>query len=130
MIPFLNIHTHQPLRLPGVESILSLSLGHDDLKWIPEFGIALGIHPWFIPEDSLADDLKKLKELATDPNVKMIGECGLDTLQGAAFELQLQVLEIQLTLAKTLRKPIILHCVKAYDELIRLSKKIDPQVPM
>jgi TatD DNase family protein len=130
MIPFLNIHTHRRLLLPEVESILSLSVGHDDLKSIADFSVALGIHPWFMEETNLVNDLKTLIQYAVQPKVKMIGECGLDSLKGASFEVQLKVFEVQLNLAKSLKKPVILHCVKAYDELIAVTKKINPMVPM
>lgn len=92
--------------------------------------VALGVHPWFIHKETIQQDLSSLSKLATADTVKMIGECGLDKVKGADFALQLEVFEQQLILAKRLKKPLILHCVRAYDELLALAKQIDPGVAM
>ena len=130
MVPFLNIHTHDSAVREFESNLLSLSVGHDDLTLMNNRPVALGIHPWFITEGTVNEDLSLLNELAGRSQVKMIGECGLDRLRGAPFELQLRIFEAQLRLAKRLNKPVLLHCVKAYDELIALHKKIKPQVPI
>lgn len=130
MLPYLNIHTHHPRLLPDVESVLSLSVGYDDLVHLNHHNVALGIHPWFINEETVDSDLIRLEEMASLPQVRMIGECGLDHLKGAPREVQLAVFERQLVLARSLKKPVILHCVKAYDELMAMQKRIDPQVPL
>lgn len=130
MIPYLNIHTHHYSQQQDVDTILSLSVGYDDLRPMHEANVALGIHPWFINEDTSDDDIRNLKEMAKNNRVRMIGECGLDKIKGAKFELQQTIFADQLRLAKELKKPVILHCVKAYDELMAMTKEIDPQVPM
>ncbi|WAC41657.1 TatD family hydrolase [Pedobacter sp. SL55] len=92
--------------------------------------ISIGIHPWYGKLQELDKNLKYLNVLARQENVKLIGECGLDKLKGEPMENQLQTLEAQISLAEELKKPLIIHCVKAFDELVALKKRLQPTVPM
>lgn len=87
---------------------------------------SIGIHPWRIRPDLMENDFKILEERSSDERVLAIGECGLDKLQGVSFELQKPVFEKHILLAEKLSKPLIIHCVKAYEEMINLKKKYKP----
>lgn len=131
MVPFLDIHTHEAKQKDGVIAIQSLSLTEGTFLAMPKTKpISIGIHPWYGHLQELPKSMKYLNVLAQQHNVKLIGECGLDKLQGEEMAKQLQILEAQIDLAEQLRKPVILHCVKAFDELIALKKKLKPSVPM
>jgi len=52
-----------------------------------------------------------------------VGECGLDNLIATPMELQQQVLITHIEAANQLQQPLIVHCVKAHNELIALLKK-------
>lgn len=128
---FLDIHTHKSLQQQSVLAIQSLSLSESTFLAMPKTKpISIGIHPWYGKLEELPKNMKYLNVLARQNNVKLIGECGLDKLKGEAIESQLQMLEVQITLAEELQKPLILHCVKAFDELIALKKRLQPTVPM
>jgi len=128
---FLDIHTHKSLQQQSVLAIQSLSLSESTFLAMPKTKpISIGIHPWYGKLEELPKNMKYLNVLARQNNVKLIGECGLDKLKGEAIESQLQMLEAQITLAEQLQKPLILHCVKAFDELIALKKRLQPTVPM
>lgn len=128
---FLDIHTHKTKKGQGVLSIQSLSLNENTFLAMPKMKpISIGIHPWYGKLEELDKNMKYLNVLARQENVKLIGECGLDKLKGETMESQLQMLEAQISLAEELQKPIILHCVKAFDELIALKKRLQPKVPM
>ena len=128
---FLDIHTHQTKQENGVVAIQSLSLTESTFLAMPKTKpISVGIHPWYGKLEDLPKNMKYLNVLARQQNVKLIGECGLDKLKGEAMESQLQMLEMQMGLAEELQKPLILHCVKAFDELIALKKRLQPSVPM
>lgn len=128
---FLDIHTHQTKQEPGVVAIQSLSLTESTFLAMPKTKpISIGIHPWHGKLEELPKNMKYLNVLARQENVKLIGECGLDKLKGEAMESQLKMLEAQISLAEELQKPLILHCVKAFDELIALKKRLQPSVPM
>lgn len=52
-----------------------------------------------------------------------VGECGLDKMIATPMELQQQLLAIHIDIANQLHKPLIIHCVRAHNELITLLKK-------
>lgn len=128
---FLDIHTHQTAVKTGVKSIQSLSLTNDIFLAMPKKKpISIGLHPWYATLDKLELQMKYLTVLAKQANVKLIGECGLDKLKGDSIENQILILGEQIKLAEELRKPLILHCVKAFDELIALKQQLKVKVPM
>ncbi|SES17306.1 TatD family hydrolase [Pedobacter rhizosphaerae] len=128
---FLDIHTHKVAQQQGVASIQSLSLTSDIFLAMPKRKpISIGLHPWFASIDKLEIQMTYLKVLAKQANVKMIGECGLDKLKGAPLEDQITIFEQQIALAESLNKPLIIHCVKAFSELIEIKKRLKVKVPM
>lgn len=91
----------------------------------PAWHIALGIHPWWAAEHDLADiaRLKQLMQLHTD-EVCAVGEIGLDfALAADTFEIQQQLFEAQLALAKQYAKPVILHHRKSQPQLLAELKR-------
>ncbi len=59
-----------------------------------------------------------------------IGECGLDKICETDFALQEQLFVLQIELANKIQKPLIIHCVKAFDEVLRLLKVNNNRVPV
>ncbi len=87
---------------------------------------SMGIHPWHT--DSLPPDWKqRLDRAARQPGVVAIGEAGLDRLRGADLDTQLRVLERHVALSEELQLPLILHVVKAFNEIIALRRRLRPQ---
>lgn len=60
------------------------------------------------------------------PGVAAIGETGLDKLQGADIDTQIKVLTKHVELSEELRLPLILHVVKAYNDIITLRGLVKP----
>ncbi|MBN2683318.1 MAG: TatD family hydrolase, partial [Bacteroidales bacterium] len=58
----------------------------------------------------------KLSELIKKPNIVAIGEIGLDKAKSVDFNVQTMVFKKQLELAANIKKPVILHCVKSFQE--------------
>ena len=126
---FIDVHAHgKPFYSNFVLRSYDVSELSDNQQLNSEFK-SIGIHPWNIHTDSIEIDLAKIIKFCNTPSVLAIGECGLDKPKGPAIELQLYVLEKQAVLAENLNKPLIVHCVKAFDELIALHHKIKPSVP-
>lgn len=130
---YVDIHTHtaspkiQENRVSFYNIIISQEV-HADLSKQEIF--SAGIHPWFIcPNDTSNQQLEQLWEKAKQPEVWMIGEAGLDKLHETPLERQLDLFEQQALLAEELHKPLIIHCVKAWSELLALRKKIRPLSP-
>ncbi|QFU23950.1 TatD family deoxyribonuclease [Shewanella sp. YLB-09] len=93
-------------------------------EYVCPFG--LGIHPWFCDEEitvSLAELKLKLEKYQFDPKLVAIGECGLDKLRNKNWQAQIVSLEAQLTMAKQLELPVILHVVKAHNEMLSILRK-------
>jgi TatD DNase family protein len=143
MIPFIDFHTHQNYDDNGVVFVRSLSqnewqnLGNMERSDIPNpFGtegvskFSLGLHPWFLTKENFNSDFKKLAQIVDNQSVMMIGECGLDRLKGEDMTFQTEAFAAQIQLAESSLKPVVIHCVKAYSELIALKKKLNPHVPM
>ena len=82
---------------------------------------SLGVHPWFIPMGWR----KLLIAIEKEKNLLAIGECGLDKLHETSWELQKEVFLAQISLAVRLQKPLIIHCVKAYNECGLFLKSIN-----
>ena len=128
---FLDIHTHKAAQRKGVISIQSLSLTSDIFLAMPKTKpISIGLHPWYATVGKLEIQLSYMSVLARQQNVKLIGECGLDKLKGENLDNQIMIFEQQIALAEMLNKPIILHCVKAFAELIEIKKYLNIKVPM
>jgi len=81
---------------------------------------APGLHPLAATEWSSARE-RELAELLAAPGVVAAGEIGLDRLLDAPpFELQREVFRAQLRLAVRAGKPVLIHCRKAYGELLAI----------
>jgi len=87
---------------------------------------SVGLHPWHINE-RYEQELETVARFASSPQVVAIGEAGLDKLTGTPFPLQQAVFLQQAAIAEKVQKPLIIHCVKAYPELIRLKKELNPR---
>lgn len=95
---------------------------------IPSYSI--GIHPWYIDENRLETDLKIIKQKLQLDECLALGECGLDKRIEIPLDLQISVFKQQLEIVKQTNKPIVLHCVAAYDEVIAIKKEMKIVNPM
>jgi TatD DNase family protein len=131
MLPFLDLHTHRQRQETELRQIISYSItAEQEAVWAQEATVSVGLHPWFARMDHLEADLARLTVLARLPEVKMIGECGLDRLRGEPLAMQLIIFRKQIVLAMEVDKPVIIHCVRCFEELMGLSKALNPAVPM
>ena len=91
-----------------------------DVQMYPYF--AFGIHPWLV-DIHTQSDLDYLEYLAKCNNPVAIGECGLDYAKDIDKEKQVHFFTSQLVLAEKYDLPIIIHAVKATEDVIFLLKK-------
>lgn len=124
---FYNLHTHTATQQENIVELVNQYPQDFDAS-IPVYSI--GIHPWFIVEERLASDLDILETKLQETNCLAVGECGLDKRIAIPIELQQLVFEKQLVLAQKYNKPVVLHCVASFDELIATKKKLNITVPM
>ncbi len=132
MIPFIDIHTHFPKSKENVISIQNFTQKEWENLPNTEGGnfASVGLHPWFLTKENADSDLQKLTQLIDYQNIVAIGECGLDKLKGESLDFQTDIFAKQIRLAESVQKPIIIHCVRAFNEVIALKKKLKPTVPM
>jgi len=83
-----------------------------------------GVHPWY--SENANPQISFLEEIAGDSRIIAIGEAGYDRLKGPEMEIQKSVFEKQIELSERLKKPLIIHCVKAWDDLFASHKKYKP----
>jgi TatD DNase family protein len=128
---FYDVHSHKFSKNENAITILSIDLGSkgnavfstEDVKNRTCDFFSAGIHPW----NPDTNKILELKELAKSKNVVAIGETGLDKLKND-FEIQKQLFKIQIQIAEETGKPIIIHCVRAWDELLEIKRHMKPSV--
>lgn len=94
---------------------------------IPQNKFSVGIHPKDVSEH-FDERFLWLKRLSEDENCIAIGECGLDGLIEVDEELQEECFEKQILWANEIKKPVIIHCVRRFSQLLRFKKFAE--VPM
>jgi len=124
---FFNFHTHQFTNQPGILELVNQYPNEFDAS-IPFYSI--GIHPWYIVEDRIDADLRIIEEKLQTENCLALGECGLDKRVEIPLEQQIIVFKKQLALAEKYNKPVVIHCVAAFQEVIEIKKKMKISVPM
>ena len=123
---FLNAHTHHFSHQSDVLDLYNQfpKALNDDAKLF-----SVGIHPAYIKTSSIEEELAIIRENLSNKNCLAIGEIGLDKLCETDFELQIDVFERQLQLASEYRFPVIIHSVRAYQEILHIRKKLKLTIP-
>jgi len=121
---FINIHTHSQIFDAHLELVNLFLERNDRVKYY-----SYGLHPWHI-DANFQDDLEHLREIAQEKGCLAIGECGLDKVSKVDFALQEKVFVEHIKIANKLKKPLIIHCVKAFNELINCLNHNNNQVPV
>lgn len=129
---YIDLHTHTlpPAPNPEVAVLYNVILGRNPFP--PQASgtlVTCGIHPWYIRADALEEQYALFQQEASRKNVVMIGEAGLDKDVSIPLSLQSKVFEEQIGYSEKVGKPLLIHCVKAWDELVALRKKWKPSQP-
>lgn len=116
----IDAHTHQADSTVGIISV-------EPRRFDPAPGLrySVGIHPWST-EHVGDDDFRLLEAAARHPQVVAIGECGIDRLRGADVDRQRIIFERHVALSERLRKPLIVHEVKASDIILAVHARLKP----
>jgi TatD DNase family protein len=99
---------------------LALAKQHDFL-WA-----SVGLHP----NDEEIFDPAAYEELAKDPKVVAIGECGLDYFRSKKTEEQKKRFQQHIALAEKIKKTLIIHCRNAHDDCSSILQKARMTVPV
>lgn len=133
-IPFIDIHTH---KIPDFNENISSDINKhiyilnkdfsDEINNDSDFLYSIGVHPWnsisIVNDDKFIDDsIIAIKKKLSNHRIVFIGETGLDILRGADISLQRKLFIKQIHLSESTSKPLIIHCVKAFNDLIEIRK--------
>ena len=108
-----NIHNH--IADYPDKNVLDIGIDEKEAANAPLF--STGIHPKLI-DNTFDDKFKIVSNLAALPNCAVIGECGIDVFSSATVSEQKEAFIKHLNLAQQYSKPVIIHCVRAYSEII------------
>jgi TatD DNase family protein len=116
-----DVHTHH--KDAGVNAIYNiLPQDFETIQLKVNQYYSAGLHPWYIT--NAEQQLQQLEQLiGRHKNIILLGECGLDKLKGPDFELQKKVFIDQILLAQKYNLPLIIHCVKAYQDILIILKQ-------
>ena len=120
LMDYFDIHAHCIPLCPSqaIVSIDASSLPMDEKVVYA----SIGIHPWQLTEANAESQWEALKASVNDPRIIAIGEAGLDKLKGASIPLQTSVFQQEIALSESLSLPMVIHCVRAFNELIQIRK--------
>jgi TatD DNase family protein len=118
---YLDFHTHK-MRHDDRDDIVEIVSVHPG-KGHPHRFYTIGYHPWWIDQPLSTEQHQKLSVELVKPDCLALGEVGLDNLKGPPIGIQMDILRSQLPLAVAHNKPVIIHCVRAFDQLIQIKKE-------
>ncbi len=128
MNDYINIHTHNEIAGENERIIFNFLIkDKHSIHQLQPFS-SIGIHPWHITDEN-ENLLATVEKNARHENVFAIGEIGLDRACNIPFDQQKRTFEKQIAIAGKVKKPVIIHCVKAYPDIISVKKQTNSQVP-
>lgn len=135
MNPYVNIHTHYNNHIDDNEFVEIQNIDVDNIVNVDvSHFYSIGIHPWNLKSQNLKiSETQKLGDLESqclgDLNIKAIGECGLDRACDVDFEIQKEVFMKQIELSEQIAKPLIIHAVRTYPDIISIRKENKAKQP-
>lgn len=127
MKSYINLHTHHLSQDDGV-FLFNNRFGYDKNMFTGKY-FSVGIHPWDVHVIQ-SKHIVELELLIQNTNCLAVGECGLDKVCKSDFRQQKHFFDLQLQMAVRYNKPVIIHCVKAYDELFGICKTYHSKIPL
>ena len=117
---FINIHTHFDTgrAIEVVNRTFNAAL--------PTF-FSFGIHPWEI--DCFKSRFDEMESFLSLDGCVAIGEIGLDKLRGPDLITQVNLFKQQIILSEKYKLPVIIHCVKTWNELKQIKRELNPTQP-
>jgi len=123
----IDFHTHS-LKSDSAFQILN-SFAQDLPLPVDEKFYSTGLHPWHLDRIDGDECLKAMDVAMNNKNMIAIGECGLDRSIMIDFVVQKWYFRKQIELAEKHAKPLIIHCVRAFPDLIQLKKEFKSTIP-
>jgi TatD DNase family protein len=129
-IRYIDFHSHRPGGGIDAITIMNLMAGEDVPDDFAENTLfSAGIHPWQLTGENEQHLQTELVLTAAHPHVVLIGEAGFDRLKGPATEVQYRTFLFQAEVAREMNKPMVIHCVRGWEELRRAYREVKPGRP-
>lgn len=128
-----DIHTHQISEKRKNNSNYSCILDISPLKYEEAKDMYINqsfssaIHPWKADDSEI--QFTHLLRIASDKRIVAIGETGLDKIKGPSLDIQTKLFKQHIALSEKLEKPLIIHAVKAWQQLYHIRKNAQPTQP-
>ncbi|RLD58560.1 MAG: hypothetical protein DRI97_02950 [Bacteroidetes bacterium] len=127
---YINIHGHRQSNTIEewvMQNLMAKDFPPEDIE---NGYYSVGLHPYNVGKVDEEETLNKVRLALENPRVLAVGEIGLDKSIEAPMEDQVRIFEKQVELAETVNLPVILHVVKAFNEMLGFMKAKQPVVPM
>lgn len=129
-VPYIDIHTHPFRNEVDTITVQNIYPGEGFAAFNGRNFYSVGLHPWHIgTQQENNNALQMVEEALEFDHVIIVGEAGLDKLIDNDFAEQMRVFEVQAHMAEEYKYPLLIHCVKAYNEIIELRIKMKPAMP-
>ena len=125
---YINVHSHQTETVAGILTIQNLYKNFPSVTSGGYFSV--GLHPWFLNEETWMDEFEEVKKWSSEQQVLAIGEAGLDKVCETDMELQQKVFAAHIQWANEIRKPLVVHCVRAHAEVMQLLTMHQNKMPV
>jgi TatD DNase family protein len=127
---FIDIHTHESRIMSGIYAIENL-MAHEGRspEDLIEQSCTYGIHPWHLTGEDIDQFIGNVQSAVSAENLVAVGEAGFDKLRGPDMQTQTKAFEAQVIISEEIKKPLYIHCVRAWDELMPAHKRLRPRMP-
>lgn len=127
---YIDIHDHEGKPGQGVFRVENLMAHEDSVPDATEqTAYTYGIHPWHLSAETVDLQIGRVRTYASHGNVLAVGEAGFDRLRGPDKEIQRRAFEEQVAIAAGISKPVFIHCVRAWDDLLASHRRMKPATP-
>lgn len=123
----IDLHTHKISNEGDIQilNVFAQDLSQDE----PKYFFSAGLHPWHIGKVNPEECFQAIERATEQKNMLAIGECGFDRSIPTGFTIQERCFTEQIRIAGKYSKPLIIHCVRAYSDLLKLKKITTSNVP-
>lgn len=125
---FIDVHKHSAQK--GQADIVVRNLFPTEVGEINNNNYySVGLHPWQIQNSDIESDIQIVRKMASNKAVIAIGETGIDKSITTDLSIQKNVFSEHINISDYYNKPLIIHCVRAYDELLKIRKETGYKLP-
>ncbi len=127
LFEYINVHTHLPTGQNNVFEVTNLYFAQSPP--VVQSPISLGLHPWYLGDYSRESASSWFSDRSSQGQVVAIGESGLDKVTDTDWGLQVKAFEQSIAWAIATSKPLVVHCVRAYQACLQILKAHKDSLP-